>query len=166
MCQSMVNIQSVIYFFGFYKTRHILLSNSANCTVLRAVVLTCATIDNSRYTTFTKSVLSTTPSKTHVYTTRSCTGRVQGTVWVVYTTVYGPCRWPVYTAVYVHGPCKRSPLCAMKYATCDKSALYDLRQICIVYDAVEETRVTVYTVVYRPCPRHSVGRVRSHLRAV
>ena len=27
-------------FFGFYKTRHILLSNSANCTVLRAVVLT------------------------------------------------------------------------------------------------------------------------------
>ena len=25
--------------FGFYKTRHILLSNSANCTVLRAVVL-------------------------------------------------------------------------------------------------------------------------------
>ena len=26
--------------FGFYKTRHILLSNSANCTVLRAVVLT------------------------------------------------------------------------------------------------------------------------------
>jgi len=28
------------YFFGFYKTRHILLSNSANCTVLREVVLT------------------------------------------------------------------------------------------------------------------------------
>ena len=28
------------YFFGFYKTRHILLSNSANCTVLRAVILT------------------------------------------------------------------------------------------------------------------------------
>jgi len=28
------------YFFGFYKTRHILLSNSANCTVLSAVVLT------------------------------------------------------------------------------------------------------------------------------
>jgi len=28
------------YFFGLYKTRHILLSNSANCTVLRAVVLT------------------------------------------------------------------------------------------------------------------------------
>jgi len=28
------------YFFGFYQTRHILLSNSANCTVLRAVVLT------------------------------------------------------------------------------------------------------------------------------
>ena len=27
-------------FFGFYKTRHILLSNSANCTTLRAVVLT------------------------------------------------------------------------------------------------------------------------------
>ena len=26
-------------FFGFYKTRHILLSGSANCTVLRAVVL-------------------------------------------------------------------------------------------------------------------------------
>ena len=30
------------YFFGFYKTRHILLglSDSANCTVLRAVILT------------------------------------------------------------------------------------------------------------------------------
>jgi len=28
------------YFFGFYKARHILLSDSANCTVLRAVVLT------------------------------------------------------------------------------------------------------------------------------
>jgi len=28
------------YFFGFYKTRHILLYDSANCTVLRAVVLT------------------------------------------------------------------------------------------------------------------------------
>jgi len=28
------------YFFGFYKTRHILLSHSANCTALRAVVLT------------------------------------------------------------------------------------------------------------------------------
>jgi len=28
------------YFFGFYKTRHILLSDNANCTVLRAVVLT------------------------------------------------------------------------------------------------------------------------------
>ena len=28
------------YFFGFYKTRHILLSNGANCTVLHAVVLT------------------------------------------------------------------------------------------------------------------------------
>jgi len=27
-------------FFGFYKTRHILLSDSANCIVLRAVVLT------------------------------------------------------------------------------------------------------------------------------
>jgi len=27
-------------FFGFYKTRHILLSDSAKCTVLRAVVLT------------------------------------------------------------------------------------------------------------------------------
>jgi len=27
-------------FFGFYKTRHILLSDSANCTVLRTVVLT------------------------------------------------------------------------------------------------------------------------------
>ena len=26
--------------FGFYKTRHILLSDSANCTVLRAIVLT------------------------------------------------------------------------------------------------------------------------------
>jgi len=29
-----------ISFFGFYRTRHILLSNSANCIVLRAVVLT------------------------------------------------------------------------------------------------------------------------------
>ena len=28
------------YFFSFYKTRHILLSDSVNCTVLRAVVLT------------------------------------------------------------------------------------------------------------------------------
>ena len=28
------------YFFGFYKTRHILLSDSANCTVLCAIVLT------------------------------------------------------------------------------------------------------------------------------
>ena len=28
------------YFFGFYKTRHILLSDCANCNVLRAVVLT------------------------------------------------------------------------------------------------------------------------------
>jgi len=27
-------------FFGFFKTRHVLLSDSANCTVLRAVVLT------------------------------------------------------------------------------------------------------------------------------
>jgi len=27
-------------FFGFYKTRHILLSNGAHCIVLRAVVLT------------------------------------------------------------------------------------------------------------------------------
>jgi len=27
-------------FFGFYKTRHILLSNGANCTLLHAVVLT------------------------------------------------------------------------------------------------------------------------------
>jgi len=27
-------------FFGFYKTRHILLSDSANCTVLHAVILT------------------------------------------------------------------------------------------------------------------------------
>ena len=27
------------YFFGLYKTKHILLSDSANCTVLRAVVL-------------------------------------------------------------------------------------------------------------------------------
>jgi len=27
-------------FFGFHKTRHILLSDSANCTVIRAVVLT------------------------------------------------------------------------------------------------------------------------------
>ena len=57
-----------------------------------------------RYTAFAKSVECTTPSRKHVYTTRSCTGRVQGTVWAVYTAVYGPCRWPVYTAVYVHGP--------------------------------------------------------------
>jgi len=28
------------YFFGFYKTRHIVLSDSANCTMLRAVVFT------------------------------------------------------------------------------------------------------------------------------
>jgi len=27
-------------FFGFYKTRHILLSDGANCIVLRAVILT------------------------------------------------------------------------------------------------------------------------------
>jgi len=27
-------------FFGFYNTRHILLSDSANCTVLRAIILT------------------------------------------------------------------------------------------------------------------------------
>ena len=27
-------------FFGFYKTRHVLLSNGANCTVLRAAVST------------------------------------------------------------------------------------------------------------------------------
>ena len=27
-------------FFGFYKTRHILLSDTANCTLLRAIVLT------------------------------------------------------------------------------------------------------------------------------
>jgi len=27
-------------FFGFYKTRHILLSDSANCIILRSVVLT------------------------------------------------------------------------------------------------------------------------------
>jgi len=32
-------------FFGFYKTRHILLSDSANCTVLRAVVLTIPACD-------------------------------------------------------------------------------------------------------------------------
>jgi len=32
-------------FFGFYKTRHILLSSSANCTVLRAVVLTQCDVD-------------------------------------------------------------------------------------------------------------------------
>jgi len=32
------------YFFSFYKTRHILLSDSANCTVLRAVVLGFGTI--------------------------------------------------------------------------------------------------------------------------
>jgi len=32
-------------FFGFYKTRHILLSDSANCTVLRAVVLTIPAYD-------------------------------------------------------------------------------------------------------------------------
>jgi len=32
-------------FFGFYKTRHILPSNSANCTVLRAMVLTIPACD-------------------------------------------------------------------------------------------------------------------------
>ena len=32
-------------FFGFYKTRHISLSNSANCTVLRAVVDTIPACD-------------------------------------------------------------------------------------------------------------------------
>ena len=32
-------------FFGFYKTRHILLSDSVNCTVLRAVVLTIPACD-------------------------------------------------------------------------------------------------------------------------
>jgi len=32
-------------FFGFYKTRHILLSDSANCTVLCAVVLTMPACD-------------------------------------------------------------------------------------------------------------------------
>ena len=32
-------------FFGFYKTTHILLSDSANCTVLRAVVVTDGRID-------------------------------------------------------------------------------------------------------------------------
>ena len=31
--------------FGFYKTRHILLSDCANCTVLRAVVLTIPACD-------------------------------------------------------------------------------------------------------------------------
>ena len=31
---------SLLNIFGFYKTRHILQSDSANCTVLRAVVLT------------------------------------------------------------------------------------------------------------------------------
>ena len=36
---------SGIFFFGFYKTRHILLSDSANCTVLRAVVLTIPACD-------------------------------------------------------------------------------------------------------------------------
>ena len=39
----------VEYFFGFYKTRHILLSNGANCTVLRAVVLTqCRRVTDGR----------------------------------------------------------------------------------------------------------------------
>ena len=32
-------------FYGFYKTRRILLSDSANCTVLRAVVLTIPACD-------------------------------------------------------------------------------------------------------------------------
>jgi len=37
------------YFFGFYKTRHILLSNSANCSVLRAIVLTqCRRVTDRR----------------------------------------------------------------------------------------------------------------------
>jgi len=31
---------SLVNIFGFYKTRHILLSDNANCTVLRAVVFT------------------------------------------------------------------------------------------------------------------------------
>jgi len=36
-------------FFGFYKTRHILLSNGANCTVLRAAVLTqCRRVTDGR----------------------------------------------------------------------------------------------------------------------
>jgi len=33
-------VSSLGNILGFYKTRHILLSDSANCTVLRAVVLT------------------------------------------------------------------------------------------------------------------------------
>jgi len=35
----------VYIFFGFYKTIHILLSDSANCTVLHAVVLTIPACD-------------------------------------------------------------------------------------------------------------------------
>jgi len=35
-------------FFGFYKTRHILLSDSANCTVLRAVVFVTIPACNRR----------------------------------------------------------------------------------------------------------------------
>ena len=36
-------------FFGFYKSRHILLSDSANCNVLRAVVLTqCRRVTDRR----------------------------------------------------------------------------------------------------------------------
>ena len=34
------NFKGKGHVFGFYKTRHILLSDSVNCTVLRAVVLT------------------------------------------------------------------------------------------------------------------------------
>ena len=36
--------------FGFYKTRHILLSDSANCTVLRAAVLTQCRLMTDRRT--------------------------------------------------------------------------------------------------------------------
>ena len=35
---------SLVNIFGFYKTRHILLSDSANCTVTHAVVLSFDTI--------------------------------------------------------------------------------------------------------------------------
>jgi len=41
--ESRFQVEGVVpgeYFFGFYKTRHILLSDSANCTVLHAVVWT------------------------------------------------------------------------------------------------------------------------------